>query len=386
MGAIVLVQDVTAELEAELRARRCSAAGRDDQPRVPYAARRPARPRRADPRPPGPSRRPRPGAGQLAGRDRAGRLAAARPRRRGHRAGQPRRARAARRPPAAPDPAADLRPSRRRLVSASRCAHSAGRGTERTLRLSVGIRATSAPSTGQHGHRRRSAEQREQRAAEHRRQRHRRPAEELARRLHPADQLGRRDRHLVGADAGVAGRVEEDADRQGEHHHRRVVPEDQRHQQRHEAPGHDDGEPAGRNRSMIRGAASAPSRPQTPAAVSTRPIDHGAKPAWISRSVAAMNSALITRLEHIPQTIRVRKNGRAQENRSPSATSARAAALRPVAGRGGEVGADPAEQHPRDREGHRVEEEGHPAGDGVQRAAERPADQARRRAGGPAAG
>ena len=74
------------------------AAGRDDQPRVPYAARRPARARRADPRPPGPSRGPRPGAGRLAGRDRAVRLAAARPRPGGRGAGQQRRAREARRP------------------------------------------------------------------------------------------------------------------------------------------------------------------------------------------------------------------------------------------------------------------------------------------------
>ena len=116
-------------------------------------------------------------------------------------------------------------------------------------------------------------------------------------------------------------------------------------------------------RSMIRGAASAPSTPHTPAAVSTRPIDHGAKPAWMSRTVAAVNSALIIRLEHMPQTINVRKNGRLHWKRNPSATSSRARRRTPSASAGrrrGEVAADPAEHHPRDREGQRVEEEGHP--------------------------
>ena len=57
IGAIALVQDVTAETQAALRAEELQqAAGRDDQPRVPYAAGRAARPRRADPRPPRPSR------------------------------------------------------------------------------------------------------------------------------------------------------------------------------------------------------------------------------------------------------------------------------------------------------------------------------------------
>src|SRR4051795_2744339 len=77
-------------------------------------------------------------------------------------------------------------------------------------------------------------------------------------------------------------------------------------------------------RSMILGAARAPSTPHTPAAVSTRPIDQGAKPAWMSRTVAAVKSALIIRLEHMPQAINVRKNARLHWKRKPSATSSRA--------------------------------------------------------------
>ena len=122
IGAIALVQDVTAETQASLRAEALQqAAGRDDQPRVPYAARGAARARRADPRPPGPSRGPRPGAGRLAGRHRAVRLAAARPRPGGGGAGQPRRARGAGRPPAAPDARGlTLRRRRRARPRASR--------------------------------------------------------------------------------------------------------------------------------------------------------------------------------------------------------------------------------------------------------------------------
>ena len=85
---------------------------------------------------------------------------------------------------------------------------------------------------------------------------------------------------------------------------------------------------------MIRGAAIAPRIPQAPAAVSTRPIDQGAKPAWISRRSAATKSALTTRLEHIPHSIRVRKNGRLHRNRKPSATSARALRRAPSRGAG----------------------------------------------------
>ena len=125
------------------------AAGRDDQPRVPYAARRAARARRADPRPPGPARRPRPGAGRLAGRHRALRLAAARPRPGGGGAGQPRAARGARRPAAAPDARGLTVTPRASCGSACRCRRRgaatppAAAPTAR-VRLSVGIRATSA--------------------------------------------------------------------------------------------------------------------------------------------------------------------------------------------------------------------------------------------------
>ena len=258
-GAIALVQDVTAETQAALRAEELQqAAGRDDQPRVPYAAGRAARPRRADPRPPRPSRRPRPGAGRLAGRHRAVRLAAARPGPGGRGAGQRERTEPAEepeptRPTARPGQCARLTACHTRAElgagwarsTVSSCGHSAGRGTDRTVRLSVGIRATSAhspastaiaagpPSTASSPPPRTGASGRVDQPRN------------WPGRLDPADQLGRGDRHLVGADAGVAGRVEEDAGRQRDHHHRRVVPEDQRHQQRHEAPRHDDGEDAG---------------------------------------------------------------------------------------------------------------------------------------------
>ena len=87
-------------------------------------------------------------------------------------------------------------------------------------------------------------------------------------------------------------------------------------------------------RSMIRGAAMAPRMPQTPAAVETSPIDQGANPAWISRRSAATKIAFTTRFEHIPHTIRVRKNGRLHWNRNPSATSARALRRSPLLGAG----------------------------------------------------
>ena len=87
-------------------------------------------------------------------------------------------------------------------------------------------------------------------------------------------------------------------------------------------------------RSMIRGAAMAPRMPQAPAAVETRPMVHGANPAWISRRSAATKIALTTRLEHIPHSIRVRKNGRLHWNRKPSATSARALRRSPLRGAG----------------------------------------------------
>ena len=128
---------------------------------------------------------------------------------------------------------------------------------------------------------------------------------------------------------------------------------------------------------MMRGATTAPRMPQTPAAVSTRPIDHGAKPPWISRRVAATNSALTTRLEHMPQTISVRKNGRSHANRMPSAMSARA--RRRLAGRAA-TGDRSVRIRPSSTQETanvtRVEEERQPARHGVQRAAERAADQA----------
>ena len=75
------------------------------------------------------------------------------------------------------------------------------------------------------------------------------------------------------------------------------------------------------NRSMIHGAASAPRMPQTPAAVSTRPMWTGWKPAWISRRTATKNSALTIRLIRAAHTVSTRKNGRVRMNRRPSSSS-----------------------------------------------------------------
>ena len=111
-------------------------------------------------------------------------------------------------------------------------------------------------------------------------------------------------------------------------------------------------------RSMIQGATTAPRMPPTPAAVSTRPICTGGKPAWISRRIATKNSALTTRLTSGDQTSSTRKNGRDQGKRRPSAMSARAGGAARSAAGGRQVGADPAEQHARERVGHGVEGNG----------------------------
>ncbi len=133
-------------------------------------------------------------------------------------------------------------------------------------------------------------------------------------------------------------------------------------------------------RSMRRGATNAPSTPQTPAAVSTRPIDHGAKPPWISRTVGGHEERVDDQVgAHPPDQDRAEERPRPLEPQPLGDVGAGPAAYGASVdgtGHGGEVGADPAEQHPGDREGHRVEQKGHPPGDGEQRAAERAADQA----------
>ena len=63
------------------------------------------------------------------------------------------------------------------------------------------------------------------------------------------------------------------------------------------------------NRSMIEGAARAPSTPKTPAAVSTSPICSGGKPPWMRRSTAAKKSAFTTRFISAAQTVSTRRNG-----------------------------------------------------------------------------
>jgi len=87
-----------------------------------------------------------------------------------------------------------------------------------------------------------------------------------------------------------------------------------------------------RYRSMSHGATTAPSTPNSPAAVSTSPIWTGAKPPSIRRRTATKNNAFTSRLTSADQTIRTRKSGLRTMNRNPSPRLSRSRGAGPVAG------------------------------------------------------
>ena len=74
---------------------------------------------------------------------------------------------------------------------------------------------------------------------------------------------------------------------------------------------------------MIHGAQTAPRMPATPAAVSTRPMWTGSKPASIRRRTATKNTALTSRFVLAAQIVSTRKNGRLRMNAAPARRSSR---------------------------------------------------------------
>ena len=71
------------------------------------------------------------------------------------------------------------------------------------------------------------------------------------------------------------------------------------------------------------GASTAPTMPPSPAAIETRPICAAGTPSAIMRRRTTKKIALVTRLVSEDQSISVRKNGRRQMNRKPSASCRR---------------------------------------------------------------
>ncbi len=121
------------------------------------------------------------------------------------------------------------------------------------------------------------------------------------------------------------------------------------------------------------GATIAPRIPPTPAAVETRPICAAGTPSGTIRSTTTKKIALVTRLvsdAHDHQGAEERPRPHEAEALGELLAQRLAPAVRRA-----EVGAHPAHGHAGDREGERVDRERQPAGDGVQRTAERAAEQ-----------
>ena len=201
---------------------------------------------------------------------------------------------------------------------------------------------------------------------------------------HPPEQVARGDRDPVGADARVAGRVEQ------QHDGRAPRPPPPGCSTAPSAPA-----AAGSsrrstmvsrpvaNRSMIHGATTAPRMPAAPAAVSTSPRCTGSTPSCDQAQHGHEEQRVDDQVgQRRPAPAACGRTGRPSTNRgSRPQVVAHPRAVAPSCARRGEVGADPAEQHPRDGVASRRRRR--TAATGRRRTARR---RAGRRAGRPRAG